>query len=93
MTRHRTAARETILTKALSIPHNGPARLIISQTECANLNNSLYATFWNSFKIAHTSLRMCHFEEFKESVFQIGTFHLQTDRSGRPVLLDKWKAT
>ena len=52
------------------------------------LNGSLYATFLNSFKIAHSTLRMCHFEEFEESVIQISALYLQTERSGWPVLIN-----
>ena len=41
--------------------------------------------------MAHTPLRMCHFEEFEESVLHIRTLHLWTDRSGWPVRLTNGK--
>ena len=76
------------LRAQVSICQNGPASSIISQTECTNLNDSLYATFLNCFKMTHTTLRMCHFEELEESVLQIGSLHLRSDRSGQPVLIN-----
>ena len=56
------------------------------------------ATMWRTLSIplfellqngAHYTLRMCHFEEFVESVLQIGTRHLWTDRSSMPVLTNE----
>ena len=48
-----------------------------------NKTCSLFTTSWNSFKIVHVIFRMCHFEEFQESVLQIGMDRL---RSGRQAL-------
>ena len=71
---------------ALSTRQNRPAWSLISQTECTNLNDSLYATssklLKKEKKLAHTTLRMYQLEEFDEPVLQISTLPLRSDRSG-----------
>ena len=47
------------------------ASSIILQAECTRLNDSLKNHFRNCFKMVHTSLRKCNFEEFEELVLQI----------------------
>ena len=74
------------ILRARSICHNSQAISIISQMEYSNLNHSLYASLLIALK--WRKLGMCHFEELivEESILQILTLHLQTDRSDRPVL-------
>ena len=36
--------------------------------------------------MAHTTLRLYHFDEFQESVLQIGELHLRIEQSNRPVV-------
>ena len=48
--------------------------------------------FFIYFKMAHTTLTVFHSEEFKESVLQIATLHLQTDQFGWLLVLTKGKS-
>ena len=77
--------------RVLSICPKWLANSIILQMECTNLNDGIYVTFLNCLKIAHTTLRMCHFETIPR-ISPSNWYTLFTDRPLWQACSDKWKA-